>query len=110
MMNVGENRENNLRGDFFNTTRILNCYFIDLSASGTKNRPQNKPEAKLGAAPSCWQGQKDSNPRHTVLETVVLPTELYPYEKTLNENSAKWCANRDSNPGPTGYEPVALTN
>ena len=21
-----------------------------------------------------------------------------------------WCANRDSNPGPTGYEPVALTN
>ncbi len=48
-----------------------------------------------------WQGQKDSNPRHTVLETVVLPTELYPYW---------WCANRDSNPGPTGYEPVALTN
>ena len=48
-----------------------------------------------------WQGQKDLNPRHTVLETVVLPTELYPYW---------WCANRDSNPGPTGYEPVALTN
>ena len=21
-----------------------------------------------------------------------------------------WWANRDSNPGPTGYEPVALTN
>ena len=21
-----------------------------------------------------------------------------------------WCTNRDSNPGPTGYEPVALTN
>ena len=21
-----------------------------------------------------------------------------------------WCAIRDSNPGPTGYEPVALTN
>ena len=25
-----------------------------------------------------WQGQKDLNPRHTVLETVVLPTELFP--------------------------------
>ena len=27
------------------------------------------------------QGQKDSNPRHLVLETNVLPTELYPYIK-----------------------------
>ena len=26
-----------------------------------------------------WQGQEDSNPRHPVLETGVLPTELYPY-------------------------------
>ena len=26
-----------------------------------------------------WQGQKDSNPRHPVLETGVLPTELYPF-------------------------------
>ena len=35
------------------------------------------------ALPSCatprnWQGQKDSNPRHAVLETAALPTELYP--------------------------------
>lgn len=29
----------------------------------------------------------------------------YPFEYFLF-----WCANRDSNPGPTGYEPVALTN
>ncbi len=50
-----------------------------------------------------WQGQKDLNPRHAVLETAALPTELYPYIK-------KWWAIRDSNPGPTGYEPVALTN
>ncbi len=49
-----------------------------------------------------WQGQEDSNPRPTVLETGTLPAELYPYEI--------WWANRDSNPGPTGYEPVALTN
>ncbi len=25
------------------------------------------------------QGQEDSNPRHPVLETDVLPTELYPF-------------------------------
>ena len=25
-----------------------------------------------------WQGQKDLNPRHVVLETTALPTELYP--------------------------------
>ena len=28
-----------------------------------------------------WQGQKGSNPRHAVLETAALPTELYPYIK-----------------------------
>ena len=26
-----------------------------------------------------WQGQKDSNPRHAVLETAALPAELYPF-------------------------------
>ncbi len=26
-----------------------------------------------------WQGQQGSNPRPTVLETVALPAELYPY-------------------------------
>ena len=26
-----------------------------------------------------WQGHRDSNPGPTVLETVALPTELYPY-------------------------------
>ena len=26
-----------------------------------------------------WQGQKDLNPRHAVLETAALPTELYPF-------------------------------
>lgn len=25
-----------------------------------------------------WQGRKDSNPRHSVLETDALPTELHP--------------------------------
>ena len=26
-----------------------------------------------------WQGHKDSNSGHAVLETAALPTELYPY-------------------------------
>lgn len=30
-----------------------------------------------------WQGRKDSNPRHAVLETAVLPSELHPYAITL---------------------------
>ena len=33
----------------------------------------------LSEAKNHWQGQKDSNPRHAVLETAALPTELYPY-------------------------------
>ncbi len=30
-----------------------------------------------------WQGQKDSNPRHSVLETDALPAELYPYVRCV---------------------------
>ena len=64
-----------------------------------------------------WQGQKDLNPRHSVLETDALPTELYPYMFFISMlmtggmarfSSAQWWTVRDSNPGPTGYEPAAL--
>ena len=37
---------------------------------------------KNGSIP--WQGQKDLNPRHAVLETAALPTELYPYMSVRN--------------------------
>ena len=37
----------------------------------------------------CQQGQKDLNPRHLVLETNVLPTELYPYIWILYHNIFK---------------------
>ena len=30
-----------------------------------------------------WQGRKDSNPGHPVLETGVLPTELHPYARII---------------------------
>ena len=59
---------------------------------------------------SFWQGQKDLNPRHAVLETAALPTELYPYICEAPKIGASWWATRDSNPGPFGYEPSALTN
>ena len=35
-----------------------------------------------------WQGQKDSNPRHAVLETAALPAELYPFVRMLCYYSA----------------------
>ena len=31
------------------------------------------------------QGRKDSNPRHLVLETNVLPTELHPYIRVAHD-------------------------
>ena len=67
--------------------------FIQFNPNKTKKTPEG--------VFLLWQGQKDLNPRHAVLETAALPTELYPYE---------WWATRDSNPGPFGYEPSALTN
>ena len=46
-------------------------------------RPQSlrKKRDKQALVSLFWQGQKDSNPRHAVLETAALPTELYPYVK-----------------------------
>ncbi len=39
---------------------------------------QKKEATRLGGF-FPWQGQKDLNPRHAVLETAALPTELCPY-------------------------------
>ena len=47
------------------------------SASGSPRRYQKK--RRPNGRHSFWQGQKDLNPRHSVLETDALPTELYPY-------------------------------
>ena len=51
-----------------------------------KHKNNAEPKNKLGPA-SRWQGQKDLNPRHAVLETAALPTELYPYFKILEITS-----------------------
>ena len=79
-----------------------------IEASHTTTQHRDRKIAQALFFSTCvfpWQGQKDLNPRHAVLETAALPSELYPYEVI-----GVWWANRDSNPGPTGYEPVALTN
>ena len=55
-------------------------------------------------------------PTSKVLETPILPLNHTPkgikeiIVPLLRRQRHQWCANRDSNPGPTGYEPVALTN
>ena len=56
---------------------------LEPSTSGVTGRHSNQLNyrAIYGRADARylkWQGQKDSNPRHSVLETDALPTELYP--------------------------------
>ena len=48
-------------------------------------------------------GAEGLEPSTTVLETGMLPLHYAPIKFI-------WWAFRDSNPKPTGYEPVALTN
>ena len=48
-----------------------------------KNDPSDRSEEAISELElqlrTIWQGWQDSNLRHTVLETVALPTELHPY-------------------------------
>ena len=68
-----------------------------------------------------WQGQKDSNPRPSVLETDALPTELYPYGPSTDRVLGHLCLvkqglmddlppSKQHTPGAFGapgvYEPV----
>ena len=39
----------------------------------------------------CWQGLEDLNPRHSVLETDVLPTELNPYNNGYYTRYLAFC-------------------
>ena len=44
------------------------------------NKPEHIAEKRDSVRICCiWQGHKDLNPGHSVLETDALPTELYPY-------------------------------
>ncbi len=49
---------------------------------GTRTPTSNRPlppqdSVSTSSTTSAWQEWEDSNPRHTVLETVALPTELH---------------------------------
>ena len=58
---------------------------LEPSTSGVTGRRSNQLNyraillSKQTNLQLTWQGQKGSNPRHAVLETAALPTELYPY-------------------------------
>ena len=54
--------------------RAQPCLVAESLCALTKNR-----EVSICLPLYFWQGQKDLNPRHAVLETAALPTELYPY-------------------------------
>ena len=45
----------------------------------------------INRAVEIWQGQKDLNPRHPVLETGVLPTELYPCDLAIISQLFPFC-------------------
>ena len=58
---------------------------LEPSTSGVTGRRSNQLNyrailiLKQTSLQLTWQGQKESNPRHAVLETAALPAELYPY-------------------------------
>ena len=63
---------------------------LEPSTSGVTGRRSNQLNYRAiflskdsGRCNLSWQGQKDSNPRHSVLETDALPAELYPYNKKM---------------------------
>ena len=60
---------------------------LEPSTSGVTGRRSNQLNYRAificifsqASLEKTWQGQKESNPRHAVLETAALPAELYPY-------------------------------
>ena len=62
------------------TVRRSFIYMEKASKIAVKQRKQMKKAPKIRCF--LWQGQKDLNPRHAVLETAALPTELCPYVKS----------------------------
>ena len=57
----------------------LLCLVLTSCSKSTDSNQNNSVQAARRSASFLWQGQKDLNSRHAVLETAALPTELYPY-------------------------------
>ena len=53
--------------------------YIKSTPVWNKQNPNAKLHSGLYVGNADWQGHKDSNSGHAVLETAALPTELYPY-------------------------------
>ena len=74
------------------TGRLFCCGFHRALAGGVRSSMEFSDNANSPSDwTSCqffWQGQKDSNPRHAVLETAALPAELYPFVRMLCYYSA----------------------
>ena len=71
-----EKRVKSVRKNYFSKREILKPLYIN------------------GFRICSWQGQKDLNPRHAVLETAALPTELYPYIKLVGHQGLEPRTNR----------------
>ena len=81
---------------FFWFISLFDAYIIPHTAYYCNKKPPMKSSEVLLA------GVEGLEPSRTVLETGMLPLHYAPI--------FNWWTIRDSNPGPTGYEPVALTN
>ena len=57
---------------------------------------------------SFWWTEMDSN--HRTHMRTDLQSAAFSHSATYPNIKLKWCSLKDSNLGPTGYEPVALTN
>ena len=104
--------------------------FATLSRRGTKNLPQATFSGVPVQVPCAyyslmtntnftfmldWCPRGDLNPRHKDFQSFALPAELPGLVKTsvptsLRKTLLKWWDFKDSNLGPSGYEPDALTN
>ena len=65
-------------------------------------------EIKYNFRCTLWWAGKDSNLR-TQMRT-DLQSAAFSHSATYPNIKLEWCSLKDSNLGPTGYEPVALTN
>lgn len=72
--------------------KLIGYVFANLELEGGKLRfSLKKPFDMFVDLTSCqeWQGHQDSNPGPTDLESVALPTELYPYMRAIITGLAK---------------------
>ena len=73
-------------------------------------RPQDKEKPPDCSDGFNWWEEVDSNHRSRRQQIYSLPPLATRESSHMKLSKFYWWAFRDLNPGPTGYEPVALTN